>query len=100
MSEQLLSKEQISAGYERYLAQHPDANARVNSITQDLADALGVDLTELRRIEAANALSESAASLDIDGFEFLLRFAVDSESDRQQIIVKRREFMERALGLK
>jgi len=100
MSKPLLSKEQIETGYNRFLAQHPEASVRVKAITLELADALGADLGELRRVEAANALSESAASRGIDGFEYLLRFAVDTESEREQIMQTSRESIERAIGLR
>ncbi|WP_354687068.1 DUF6388 family protein [Cupriavidus necator] len=100
MNKRLLSDEQIATGYDRFLVAHPNASARVNAVTKAIADALGVDLAELRRIEAAKALSETAAGRGIDGFEFLLQFAVDSEAERAEIIRANREAMERAIGLR
>lgn len=99
MTKPLLSKQQIAAGHERFLAQYPAARTRVNAVTQDLADAIGGDLAELRYIEVANALSDAAASLGVDSFEFLLRFAVETETERQQILDALRDNMKRALGL-
>lgn len=100
MSKPLLSKEQIETGYDSFLAQHPEASARVKAVSLELADALGSDLGELRRVEAATALGESAASRGIDCFEYLLRFAVDTESEREQIMQARRESIEQAIGLR
>ena len=100
MSKPLRSKEQIETGYNRFLAQHPEASVRVKAVTLELADALGADLGELRRVEAATALGESAACRGIDGFEYLLRFAVDTESEREQTMQARRESIERAIGLR
>lgn len=100
MNKRLLTDEQIATGYDRFLAVHREASSRVNAVTQAIADALGVDLSELRRIEAVKALSEAAADRGIDGFEFLLQYAVDSETDREQIIRANREAMKRAVGLR
>jgi len=99
MTEPLLSKQQIAAGHERFLAQYPAARARVKAVTQDVADAIGSDLAELRYIEVANALSDVAGSLGVDSFEFLLRFAVETETERQQILDALHDDMKRALGL-
>ena len=100
MSKPLLSKEQIETGYNRFLAQHPEATVRVKAVTLELADILGVDLGELRCVETANALSEAAASRGIDGFEYLLHFAVDTESERGRILQASRESMQWAIGLR
>lgn len=100
MNRPLLSKEQLATGYDRYLRRHSEARARVNAITQEHANSLGVGLEELRRVEVEMALSESAKSLGIDRFEYLLRFAVDTESEREQIRQASRESLERAIGLR
>jgi len=100
MNKSLLSKEQIELGYNRFLAQHPEASTRVKAVTLEHADILGVDLGELRRVEVAQALNESAANRGIDGFEYLLRFAIDTESEREQIMQANRESTDRALRLR
>ncbi|MEM5406204.1 hypothetical protein [Paraburkholderia unamae] len=100
MSKQLLSKDRIAAGYQRFLAQDPKAMARVEAMTAELADILGADLTELRRDEAAAALGERAAALGIDSFEYLLRFAVETDAERQQVMEARNDALARAIGLK
>ncbi|WP_124833710.1 DUF6388 family protein [Burkholderia sp. Bp9031] len=100
MSSPLLSAQQIAVGYERFLSQFPAARARVDKLSQEVANIIGADLDELRRIEAATALGEVAKSLGIDPFEYLLQFAVDSEAERRQILQVRQEAIERAIGLR
>lgn len=100
MNKRLLSDEQMATGYDRFLAAQPDARARVDAITQTIADALGVDLVELRRVEAAKALRDIADNRGIDTFEFLLQYAIDSDAERVEIMNANREAMERAIGLR
>ena len=100
MSNELLSREQIEAGYRRFLEEDPQARAQVAEQTQQIADILGVDLTELRRIETAKALHERATALGVDSFEYLLQFAVEDDEIRQQILQARSDNLARALGQK
>lgn len=53
-----------------------------------------------RRFERAAALGERAAALGIDSFEYLLRFAVETDAERQQILQARNDAIARAIGLK
>lgn len=96
----MLSDSQIATGYQRFLAAHPEASARASAVTQADADACGTDLDELRRIEVAKALRETAASRGIDGFEFLLQYAVESEAEREEILRANQEAIERAIALR
>ncbi|MCS6496800.1 hypothetical protein NX905_21380 [Burkholderia thailandensis] len=98
MNEPLLSPEKVEAGYARFLAANPDAAARVNAVTQGLADALGVDIDDLRRVEAEQALTDAAARVNADRFEYFLHFAVDDASDRNALIAARKKALERAIG--
>ncbi|WP_322084709.1 DUF6388 family protein [Burkholderia sp. BCC1972] len=100
MSLSFLSDQQITSGYEQFLSKFPKARARVNEISQEVADMLGVKLDELRQVETAKALDEVAKSHNIDPFEYLLQFAVDNESERNEILRANREAMERAIGLR
>ncbi|GAB5098159.1 DUF6388 family protein [Caballeronia sp. HLA56] len=100
MSEPLLSKEQVEDGYERFVAQHPDVRARIEALTLEIADALGTDLGELRRVEVAHAMEEFAAREGIESFEYLLRYAISSASERAQILESRRESIERIIGIR
>ena len=100
MSNELLTKVQIDMGYQRFLDQDPQAQAQVNKQTQQIADILGADLIELRRIEADKALHERATALGVDSFEYLLQFAVESDEMRQQILQARSDSVARALGQK
>jgi hypothetical protein len=93
-----LSEEQIAVGYHRFLAQDPEAAAQVNAITQKLADSVGVDLREYRQLEARRALAERADMLGIDPFEYLLRFAVETDAERQRILLARAAAVQRAIG--
>ncbi|MFP3513875.1 hypothetical protein SB775_30735, partial [Peribacillus sp. SIMBA_075] len=42
----------------RFLSQFPAARARVDKLSQEVANIIGADLDELRRIEAATALGK------------------------------------------
>ncbi|WP_151273269.1 hypothetical protein [Burkholderia pseudomallei] len=100
MSSSSLSAQQIAIGYERFLSQFPAAKARVDKLSQEVANIIDADLDELLRIEAATALREVAKRLGIAPFEYLLQFAVDCEVERRQILQARQEAMERAIGLR
>ena len=100
MSNELLSKDQIDTAYQRFLEQNPQARARVNEITQQTADALGIYLSELRLVETSKALSDRATALGMDSFEYMLKFAVETDEMRQQILQARDDDIARALGLK
>jgi hypothetical protein len=100
MSEPLLSKEQVKDGYERFVALHPDVRARIEAITLELASALGKDLGELRRVEVAHAMEEFAAREGVESFEYLLRYAISSASDRLRILESRQKSIERIIGIK
>lgn len=99
MSKPFLSDNQREAGYQRFLEQCPQAQAQVDSVTQAIADALGVELSELRSLEVRKALRDQAVALRIDPFEYLLEFSVPAAVDRQKILLARKESMARALGL-
>jgi hypothetical protein len=100
MSKKMLSEEQLETAYNRFLAEHPEVSVRVKAITLESADALGVDLRDLRRVEVAKALEEFAASCGLDVFEYLLGYAVETQSERQKIMHSRREAIEQAIGLR
>ncbi|MGE8448712.1 MAG: DUF6388 family protein [Comamonas sp.] len=100
MSSELLSQEQIDAGYQRFLKEDPQARALVAEQTQQMADILGVELTVLRRDETAKALRERATALGVDSFEYLLQFAVETDEMRQKILQARSESVDRVLGQK
>lgn len=98
MGTALLSIQQIESGYQRFLAQDQQAMAQVEAVTQDIADALGTSLVELRHIETSRVLNARAAAKGIDCFEFLLNFAVLDESERLRIRQIQRAAIARALG--
>ena len=89
MISQLLPQEQIDAGFQRFLDQDAQAQAHVNSQSQQIADILKIDLSVLRRIETGMMLSQRASALGVDSLEYLLQFAVDTDEQRQQILLAR-----------
>lgn len=99
MTKALLSKEQCDLGYQRFLEQDQQARARVDSMTEQTAVALGMSLDEVRRIEAYRAFSDRASTLGVDQFEYLLEFAVPDAEERRKILQTQKAATSEALGL-
>lgn len=94
-----LSPEQFESGLQKFLAQDPQAIERLSSVTPQLANHLGIEFSELHRIETHKALCERATSLQVDSFVYLLQFAIDTEAERQVILVARDASIASSLNL-
>lgn len=86
-----LSQEQIATGRERFLDVHPQVKAKVQSITQAEADALDDDLAKIQNTEAHKAIEQMARQAGEDSTEYLLRYVLDNEEERQKAIQALRE---------
>lgn len=99
MNKAVLSKEQCDVGYQRFLDHDDQARIRVDSMTQDIADNLGMPLDEVRRIETHRAISDKASALGVDQFEYFLGFAVPDAVERAKILQAQKDSISDALGL-
>jgi len=86
-----LSQEQIATGRERFLDVHPQVKAKVQSITQAEADALGEELVTVRDTVAHEAIEQMAKQAGEDSTEYLLRYVLNNEEERQKAIQALRE---------
>jgi len=94
-----LSPEQMATGRERFLDEHPQVKAQVLAVPQAVADALGVDLAEIHQSDTDKAIAEHAKQAGEDADVYFLRYALNSEEERQQFIRARRDQVLRAIGL-
>lgn len=97
---ELLTREQIKLGYQRFLEHHPLTKDQVNERAQKMADILGIEPSDLLHIETANVLIAQAKVLGIDSFEYLLQFAIENKEHRQTIIQLRNELISQAISSK
>ncbi|RAR49577.1 UNVERIFIED_CONTAM: hypothetical protein C7454_12554 [Acidovorax defluvii] len=94
-----LSTEQMATGRERFLDAHPQVKSQVLSVSQAVADALGVELAEIHQSDTDKAIAEKAEQAGEDADDYFLRYALDSEEERQEFIQARRDQALRAIGL-
>lgn len=94
-----LSPEQMATGRQRFLEEHPQVKAQVLAVPQAVADALGVELAEIRQSDTDKAIAEKAKQAGEDAHDYFLRYALDSEEERQKFIQARRDQARRAMGL-
>ncbi len=94
-----LSPVQKATGRERFLDAHPEVKAKVLSVPQSVADALGVELAQIHENDTFTHIAQMAQQAGEDAVDYFLRYALDSEQERQQWIHARKEAEKRALGL-
>jgi post-segregation antitoxin (ccd killing protein) len=82
---ELLTKEQIQFGYQRFLEEHPEVKIQIDLRVRETAIILDIEISDLWHIETANAISQRAYALGIDSFEYLLQFAINNSAHRQHI---------------
>ncbi|UJB66458.1 hypothetical protein YS110_17695 [Acidovorax sp. YS12] len=88
---------QMAQGHTRFLDAYPQIHAEVMAYDDAVANALGLELETMRTQATAEAIVKQTNDLNIDPFEFLLRFAVDTEEERKQLLDSRKESIRRAL---
>ena len=88
---ELLTKEQIQFGYQRFLEEHPEVKIQIDLRVRETAIILDIEISDLWHIETANAISQRAYALGIDSFEYLLQFAIENSAQRQKIYNLRNE---------
>lgn len=76
-----LTAEQQAQGLARFLERNPDIKRRIDSLTEQEADILGLSLDDLRINCTHQELAKVAASEDVDGHEFFLSFVANSDEE-------------------
>ncbi len=94
-----LTQEHLTIGRARFLEAHPQAKTQVMSMTQAVADALGVELAEIQAAETHKEIDAKAKQAGEDSFEYFLRYALDDEAERLKWIDALKEEKKRVLGL-
>jgi len=92
---ELLTKEQIQFGYQRFLEEHPEVKIQIDLRVRETGIILDIDISDLWHIETANAISQRAYALGIDSFEYLLQFSIENSTQRQKIYKLRDELHNR-----
>ena len=95
---ELLTKEQIQFGYQRFLEDHPEVKIQIDLRIRETRSILDIKLTDLLHIETANEISQRAYALGIDSFEYLLQFAINNCEHRQHIRQWRDELNHRLIS--
>lgn len=94
-----LSNEQFEKGRTRFLAEYPEIKARIDSITQEEAEALGIALMDLRESETMRELCEIAHFKNADSMRLLWRYIADTDAEFAQMIERQDAAVKQALGL-
>lgn len=94
-----LNSEQLEKGRKRFLADFRDVEARINSLTQPVADAIGISLESFRENETMRELREIANVKNVDSTEFFWRYVADTDAEYAEMIEGRDAAVMRALGL-
>ena len=94
-----LTIEQLEKGRMRFLADFRDVDARINSLTQAIADAIGISLDTYRENETMRELREIARVRNLDSTEFFWRYVADTDAEYAEMIKGRDAAVTRALGL-
>lgn len=92
-----LTSKQMIQGHARFLEAYPAIHAAVMAYDHAVANALGLELETVRTQATAEAIVKRANDLNVDPFEFLLQFAVDTEEERKEILDARKESIHKAL---
>ena len=94
-----LTTEQLVKGRERFLADFRNIEARINSLTQAEASAIGISLDNYRENETMRELSEIARAKNLDSTEFFWRYVADTDAEYAEMIESRDAAVMRILGL-
>jgi hypothetical protein len=86
-----LSDECLAVGYERFVAEHPESVVHIERMGPDTAKILGIDYQKVRMKAIVQELEQAARAHGVDPFEYLLRYAVESEIEREEILLRRRQ---------
>lgn len=79
-----LSPEQITTGRQRFLEEHPQGKAQVLAVPWLWPTPWGVELAEIRQSDTDKAIEEKAKQAGEDAHDYFLRYALDSEEERQK----------------
>lgn len=69
------------------------------SVTQAVADALGVELAEIHKLDTHKAIDEMARQAGEDSMEYFRRYVLDNKEEDQKWMQSRRERQLRTIGI-
>lgn len=99
MSDRL--KEVLEQGRARFIQLTPDIERHLQDRTsQEIADAIGTDLTELRQIEASKYIAAAAERQGKDTIVMLIELGSDSAEEADELKSQRWEKLQKAIGVK
>jgi len=93
------TSEQLQKGRTRFLDGHRDIKARIDALTQQEADALGITLEHLREIETMRELRDVAHIKNIDSQELFWSYLADTAAELGEMLERRDAAEKRALGI-
>lgn len=91
--------EQLKKGRMRFLAGYPAIKARIDSLTQAEADALGITLEHLRESETMRELREVARLKNVDSTELFWSCIADTAAELSEMLERRDAALKQALGI-
>ena len=94
-----LTEEQLEKGRMRFLAGHPDIKARIDSLTQAEADALGITLEHLRESETMRELRGVARCKNLNSTELFWSCIADTSAEFGEMLECRDAALKQALGI-
>lgn len=86
-----LTDEQRAAGRERFAAAHPHVVAKIDEMGPQVAALLGLDYEQCRADAIDLGMKELALASRIEMFDLRLDYAIESQPEREQIRLRRRE---------
>lgn len=93
-----LTDEQRAAGRERFAATYPHVVAEIDALGPQFAALRGIDYNQCRANAIDLGMKEHALASRIEMFDLLLDYAIESQSEREQIRLRRRESIARLLA--
>lgn len=93
------SDEQLAKGRMRFLAGHPDIKARIVSLSQAEADALGITLEHYRESETMRELREVARRQNLDSMELFWSCIADTAAEFGEMLERRDAAVKQAIGI-
>lgn len=94
-----LTEEQMAKGRMRFLAGHPEIKHRIDLLSQDEANALGIPLEDLKVLETMRELREYAYANGSDSSELFWSCVADTAEEFGVLIEARDSAIQRNLGL-
>lgn len=94
-----LTEQQIALGIARFLKAYPAARREVDDLDETLAQSIGMELEELRKLQALELMGKAASDQGVDATAFMVEFALDTPEERVKFLAELEEAHRRAVGL-